>query len=63
VFQLCQQTWCVSMAGAIAIGFSACEVESACRIARVRARDLTAIAIDAREMGRVAAEALNSRKK
>ncbi len=63
VFQLCQQTWCVSMAGAIAIGFCAREVESACRVARIPARKLTATAIDVREMGRVAAEALNSRQK
>jgi hypothetical protein len=51
------------MAGATAIGFSAREVESACRVARIHARKLTATAIDAREMGRIAAEALNNRPK
>lgn len=62
VFQLCQQSWAVHLGGAQALGFSALEVDAACRLAATPPDDLTTTATHALEMGRIAAGVLNARK-
>ncbi len=62
MFLLCKQQWVAHMAGAHALGFSAQEIDSACRLAGIPADLLTETATQARDMGRIAAEALNNRK-
>lgn len=62
-FGLCQQSWIGGMAGGVALGFSAQEISAACRLLGI-ARDLLAtVAVQLREMGAAAAEALNARKR
>lgn len=63
VFLLCSQSWLAHMAGGHALGFSAQEIESACRLAGIALDELTETAGHVREMGRIAAEGLNQRKK
>lgn len=62
VFLFCKQTWAMHMGGGQALGFTAQEIESACRLAGIPGGELTEIAGQVREMGRIASKALNERK-
>jgi hypothetical protein len=63
VFTRCRQTWAAGMGGAFAQGFSALEIEAACRLARVEPDTWPEVSDQVHEMGRIAAEELNSRRK
>jgi hypothetical protein len=61
VFRRCQQTWVtVGMGGAIAVGLSAQEVAAGERLAGLELAPHEALYVQ--DMGRVAAEVLNTRK-
>lgn len=63
VFMACQQSWVpVGMAGAFALGFSALELDAACRLVGLADEGRRQAVAYAREMGQLAAEALNARK-
>ncbi|HEY0916319.1 MAG TPA: DUF1799 domain-containing protein [Solimonas sp.] len=62
VFQLCRQTWLAGFGGAFALGFTALELEAACRLAAIDAGRFPQIAAQVRDMGDVAANTLNERK-
>lgn len=61
VFLRCAQGYLASMAGAWAMGFTAVEIESGCRLCAIAERDWPELSEQVRDMGRVAAEALNRR--
>jgi hypothetical protein len=62
VFQLCSQTWLVGMTTAHAMGFTAAEVDAACRLRCVPPRTRPTVSEQVKEMGSIAAEELNRRK-
>lgn len=51
------------MAGGFAGGLSALEVDAACRLTGIAADDLAEVSRQVIEMGRIAAEEVNSRRK
>lgn len=61
VFRFCQQSWIAGMGGAFALGFSAAEVFAGCRLAGFESPCFL-LTSHVREMGDVAAKALNERK-
>ncbi len=61
VFRLCQQSWIAGFGGAFALGFTATEVLAGFRLAGFDKPDFLLIG-HVREMGDVAAKALNDRK-
>lgn len=62
VFRFCRQCWLGGFGGAYALGFSALELDAACRLAGIEESRLPLIAEQVRDMGDVAANALNERK-
>jgi len=63
VFQLCRQAWVGGFGGAFALGFTALELDAACRLAAIEVDRLSLIAEQVRDMGDVAANILNERKR
>lgn len=63
VFTRCRQNWAVGMGGAFAQGFSALEIEAGCRLAGVAPDVWPEVSDQVHEMGRIAADELNSRRK
>jgi hypothetical protein len=62
VFQRCSQQYAVGLRGATALGFSAAEVVSACRLYRLATRRWPEISDQVFEMSRIAARVFNDRK-
>lgn len=62
VFIRCRQDYATSMAGAFALGFTAREIESGCRLAAVAADEWPDVSEQVLHMGGVAAGALNERQ-
>lgn len=61
VFTRCRQDYIASMAGAHALSFSALEIDAGCRLVGVAAARLPEVSEHVREMGVIAARALNER--
>lgn len=63
VFQRCAQHYLVGMAGYAALGFSATEIASGCRLYRLPPRRWPDVSAQVLHMGRIAAGVMNERKR
>lgn len=61
VFLRCSQGYAAGMAGAWALGLSALEIDAGCRLAGIAPDALFEVSEQVREMGAIAAGAINER--